>query len=253
MPDRYCIVVPHYNHVAQLRRFLPRLVRAQLPILVFDDGSETAQHQALTELAAGEPLAQLDGHEPNQGKGAAMIAAMRAAAAQGFTHAIIVDADGQHDSTDIERLHQASLASPRTLFSGDPQFGPDIPLARRYGRTITNTLARIAAGDGQIRDAMCGLRLYPLSQVLPLFDDMGSRVRMQVDTELLVRACWAGARLRYLPTRVVYPDDGASHFRMLRDNINLAAMHLRLVSGGLWRRLRGGPERRRDAQPERLS
>jgi hypothetical protein len=59
---------------------------------------------------------------------------------------------------------------------------------------------------------------------------------MQVDTELLVRACWAGAELRYLPTRVVYPEDGASHFRMVRDNLNLTLMHARLLAQGLWRR-----------------
>lgn len=236
MTDRYCIVIPHYRHVPQLRRFLPSLVCAQLPILVFDDGSDAQSLAALEALIAAEPLAQLASHQPNRGKGATMIAGMRAAAAAGFTHVILVDADGQHDSDDVVRLHQASQANPCVLYSGAPQFGDDIPPARLHGRRITNGLARLAAGDGQIQDAMCGLRLYPLASVLPLFDAMGPRLRMQVDTELLVRACWAGAELRYLPTRVVYPEDGASHFRMVRDNLNLALMHARLLAQGLWRR-----------------
>lgn len=251
MTDRYCLLVPHFQHVPQLSRFLPELARAQLPILIFDDGSDAASRKALLKLVEQEPLAQLDGHQPNRGKGATMIAGMRAAAAAGFSHALLVDADGQHAVADVIALHRASLHDPDALFSGDPEFGNDIPIARRYGREVTNLLARFAAGDGQIRDAMCGLRLYPLAQVLPLFDAMGQRLRMEVDTELLVRACWQGARLRYLPSRVIYPQDGASHFRMVADNLRLALMHLRLLGLGCWRRLhhRSSDERGQEQHP----
>jgi hypothetical protein len=48
-----------------------------------------------------------------------------------------------------------------------------------------------------------------------------------------------------LPTRVIYPAGGISHFRMLRDNLRLTRMHTLLVCGMLgrlplllWRKLR---------------
>ena len=238
MPHRYCVVIPHYCHVPQLERFLPKLEAVQLPVLVVDDGSDESTVQQLATLIKAYPWAELMCQSPNRGKGAAQVAGFKAAAEQGYTHVIVVDADGQHDPADIERLHAESLRHPEALFSGLPQFGDDIPSHRLYGRMITNVLARLEAGDAQIRDAMCGLRLYPLAQVLPLLAQIPRR-RMELDTEVLVRARWAGLEVRFLPTRVVYPDSGRSHFRMLRDNLRMTRMHFVLLLLGLKHRLVG--------------
>ncbi|MGI9323823.1 MAG: glycosyltransferase family 2 protein [Pseudomonadales bacterium] len=240
MADRYCILIPHYCHDAQLASFLPELVQVQLPLLVVDDGSDAATLPRLRGLVAEYPWAQLIERQPNQGKGATMIAGMRHAQGQGFTHVIIVDADGQHAARDLVRLHKASLSAPLALFSGNPQFGQDIPKARLYGRMITNVLARLAAGTDVIKDAMCGLRLYPLAQVLPLCERVGARLHMELDTELLVRACWAGLELRYVDTQVVYPAGGRSHFRMISDNLRLTLMHITLLALAARKRIDGG-------------
>ena len=244
MSDRYCIVIPHYCHDAQLADFLPLLGVAQLPLLVVDDGSPAASLARLEQLVGEHPWAQLILREENSGKGAAMITGLREAQSQGFTHVILVDADGQHDPADIARLHAASLQAPEALFSGKPIFGEDIPASRLYGRMITNTLAKIEAGNWGIADAMCGLRLYPLAQVLPLCKQLGNRLRMEFDTEILVRASWADLDIHFLPTQVRYPASGRSHFRMIQDNVRLAAMHSLLLVGALvrvparlWRRL----------------
>ncbi len=246
MSDRYCIVIPHYRHEEQLAEFLPKLASAQLPLLIVDDGSPAESLVRLEQLVKLHPGAQLVLREENQGKGAAMVTGLEAADAQGFTHVILVDADGQHDPADVARLHAASLQAPEALFSGKPIFGDDIPNARLYGRMITNTLAKIEAGNWKIEDAMCGLRLYPIQQVLPLCQDLGKRLRMEFDTEILVRASWADLDVLFLPTRVCYPDNGRSHFRMVKDNLRLAAMHSLLLMGALlrsplwlWRRLVG--------------
>lgn len=239
MTDRYCILIPHYCHAEQLARFLPQLGAVKLPLLVVDDGSDAQSLAQLRALIAEHPWAQLHERSPNQGKGATMVAGMQAAQGQGFSHVILVDADGQHAAADLIKLHQASLNAPQTLFSGNPRFGADIPRARLYGREITNVLARLAAGSAAIEDAMCGLRLYPLDLVLPLTAAVGRRLRMELDTELLVRACWAGLELRYIDSAVVYPASGRSHFRMLSDNLRLTLMHITLLWLGLRRRLGG--------------
>jgi hypothetical protein len=41
--------------------------------------------------------------------------------------------------------------------------------------------------------------------------------------------------MRLLPTRVTYPADGVSHFRMIRDNGRMIALQLRLFAGMLRR------------------
>ncbi|MEM6710206.1 MAG: glycosyltransferase family 2 protein [Pseudomonadota bacterium] len=240
MAQRYCIVIPHYCHVPQLERFLPQLDALKLPALLVDDGSDAVTLMQLKALIKDYPWVELLSLPVNRGKGAAQVAGFDAAWKQGYSHVIVVDADGQHDPTDIERLHAASLKAPEALFSGLPQFGSDIPSHRLYGRMITNVLARIEAGSGAIQDAMCGLRLYPLDRVLPLCRAIPRR-RMELDTEILVNACWHGFPVHFLPTRVVYPESGRSHFRMLRDNVRLTRMHLVLLLRGLSYRLFGPP------------
>lgn len=238
MPEPYHLLIPHYRHVDQLARFLPQLATVGLPALIVDDGSDSGTRQRLCELIANHPWASLLQRNRNGGKGAAMITGMKHLYAQGATHVISVDADGQHDAADIARLWLASQRRPSRVFSGKPVFGDDMPGIRLHGRKITNGLARALAGGSQIQDAMCGLRLYPLASVLPLFVTLGNRLRMEFDVEILVRACWAGLELEFVPTRVVYPRGGRSHFRLFADNARFCRMHTVLILHALVRLLR---------------
>ena len=84
---------------------------------------------------------------------------------------------------------------------------------------------------------MCGFRVYPLSaalmRVLPRMKSSG----MGADIEILVRAVWAGVPVRNLATRVRYPTDGVSHFRVFSDNVKLSALHALLFTRSLfWRK-----------------
>lgn len=229
MTSRACLVIPHYRHVRQLKRFLPKLAAANLPALVVDDGSGAEELAALNELLAQHSWTTLVERAANGGKGAATVSGLKAAKERGHSHIVLVDADGQHDPDDVVRIAAEIAHHPNAIFSGAPQFGEDIPKARLYGREITNVLARIESGNFNLRDAMCGLRVYPVETTLTLANACGHRTRMEMDTELLVRACWAGIEVRFLETRVVYPEEGASHFRMGWDNLRMIGMHATLL------------------------
>ena len=58
---------------------------------------------------------------------------------------------------------------------------------------------------------------------------------MDFDTEVLVRLYWDGLQLLNVPTRVIYPADGISHFRGFMDNALLSRMHATLFFGMLLR------------------
>ena len=67
---------------------------------------------------------------------------------------------------------------------------------------------------------------------------------MAFDSEILVRAVWRAIPLHYIPIKVVYPEDGKSHFNYWRDNVEISWMHTRLLVGMvirlpllLWRKL----------------
>ena len=86
-----------------------------------------------------------------------------------------------------------------------------------------------------IRDSMCGLRIYPLSTVLAILDSDRLGERMDFDIEVLVRMHWRGVQLRWLPVAVGYPTDGVSHFRIAADNWRITCMHTKLFLGMLVR------------------
>ena len=103
MSFRPCFVVPCLDPGPALARTLAELAPWGLPIYLTDDGSGPETRALLATLAAATPLLRLARLEPNQGKGAAVMDALRRAAAGGYTHALQVDADHQHDLGEIRR------------------------------------------------------------------------------------------------------------------------------------------------------
>ncbi len=231
-----CLVIPYYNHERAIEATLAALKPAGLPAFVVDDGSAAAAAECITGLAAREcAWIKLLRLTPNQGKGAAVMAGLQAAADAGYTHALQVDADGQHDAADIPRLLAAAREQPQALVTGVPVYDDAAPRSRRYGRYVTHVWVWINTLSLAIRDSMCGFRVYPIAPALAAWREMRWGRRMDFDTEILVRMFWAGAPVRSLPTRVRYPLDGVSHFRLLGDNLRISFMHARLFFGMLIR------------------
>ncbi|WP_323981026.1 glycosyltransferase family 2 protein [Aeromonas media] len=232
-----CILIPCYNHAGPLAAVLARLAEYGLPCLLIDDGSEPVAAAALDALAARYPWVTLLRHPQNQGKGGAVMTGLRRAHALGFSHALQVDADGQHDLADIPALLAEADQHPAALVSGRPLYDDSVPKGRLYGRYITHVWVWIETLSFAIKDSMCGFRVYPLAATCALLDRVALGRRMDFDTEVMVRLHWAGVAVRFVPTRVIYPADGSSHFQLWRDNRDISWMHTRLVCRLLWDQL----------------
>jgi len=231
-----CIVVPHYDHVEQFRKILPKLVGQGFPLVVVDDGSPANVFEDLGKLLEKEaPGSILARHAVNQGKGAAVMTGLKTALEAGYTHALQIDADGQHDIDSIGKLVAQAERFPACLICGEPVFDESISRLRYYSRHITLYLAWLQTLSTEIHDALCGLRLYPLGDAMIPVSDCVRGKRMAFDPEILVRAVCAGVPLIYVPVRISYPKDGKSHFHYLGDNLEIAWMHTRLVAGMLIR------------------
>ncbi|WP_421160617.1 glycosyltransferase family 2 protein [Aeromonas dhakensis] len=229
-----CLLIPCYNHAAPLAAVLARLAEFELPCLLVDDGSEPVAAAALDALAAQHPWVSLLRHSHNQGKGGAVMTGLRRAHELGFSHALQVDADGQHDLTDLPALLAEARQHPAALVSGRPLYDDSVPKGRLYGRYITHVWVWIETLSFAIKDSMCGFRVYPLASTCALLERVTLGRRMDFDTEVMVRLHWAGVPMRFVPTRVIYPVDGRSHFRLFRDNLDISWMHTRLVCRLLW-------------------
>jgi glycosyltransferase involved in cell wall biosynthesis len=228
-------VIPTYDNPRTIRSVVERL-RPFLPnIIVVDDGS-AAEGRAAVEALARDGLAITTRHEVNGGKGAGVKTGLALAAKHGFTHALQVDADGQHNLEDVPKMIEAARASPTAVILGCPIFDSTVPKGRLAGRQITIFFTHLETGGRRIVDPMCGFRVYPLASAVGVSQRCGDR--MDFDIEVAVRLVWSGVLVVNVPTKVRYvpaAEGGISHFRMFRDNAAISWVHTRLVTGAILR------------------
>jgi len=232
---QYCFVIPHFNHVSQFERFIPALLDSKLHCIIVDDGSLDTEYQKLVNVVGEQNSFHLIQQQQNRGKGAAVITGCYYARTLGFTHAIQIDADGQHLPADAARLIALSQAHPDAIVSGMPVFDDSAPAARKQGRKISTFMTNVETLSLDIKDALCGYRVYPLQTVEYLIDHYHIGARMDFDTDMLVKAKWGGFKILFVDTHVRYIDAGVSHFHYLRDNLRLIALHTRLLLQAPWR------------------
>lgn len=230
-----CLLIPVYNHAAPLPAIVQRLASYGLPCLLADDGSAPDCAAVIQNLAEQYPWVQAIRHEINRGKGGAVKTGILWAQAQGYSHAVQIDADGQHDLNDLDKLLEAARQNPEATVIGKPLFDDSIPKIRYYARYLTHVWVYINTLSLQIHDAMCGYRVYPVQASANLIQNTRLEERMAFDVEILVRLYWQGVDMVSIPTRVGYPEDGVSHFRGWEDNLRISLTHARLFFGMLAR------------------
>jgi len=231
-----CIVIPVYNHEAAIPHVLAKLKSVGIPTILVNDGSSARCSQILADCAEREPdWLILINRSENGGKGAAVLDGFKAAQALGFSHALQIDADGQHDVNDIPAFLDAGKQHPEALILGQPRFDQTAPKSRVYGRTIANLWVWINTLSFAVADSMCGFRLYPLTAVEALSRVTDIAEGMDFDIDILVRLYWQGVDVINIPTKVNYPYDGVSHFKLWRDNVLISKTHATLFFGMLLR------------------
>lgn len=231
---RLCILIPIYNHHHAIVDVIDQLRIYQLPVLLVDDGSSAHCKKILNALSEAEPLITLLSFDENRGKGVVVCEGFKYADHLGYTHALQLDSDGQHDVADVPHFLASAQAQPDAVVAGVRKYS-DMPSARRYGRCFTDLWVWVHTLSTKIKDSMCGFRLYPLKETIALLDNSLVGARMDFDTEILVKLYWAQIPIEQIETHVVYSDTIVSHFDLLRDNIRITLMHIRLFFGMLIR------------------
>lgn len=225
------LVIPCFDHGDAFRGVVDALAPFGLRGVVVDDGSGPATRAILEELTRRHPWLEVHRHEANRGKGGALATGYRIAAARGASHALQLDADGQHDVADVPRFLEAMQKHPDALVLGVPVFDASVPKSRLYGRQLSRALVWLFTLSFEIRDPLCGFRGVPLAPTLRLLERVRLGERMDFDPELAVRLVWEGLDVVSVPTRVRYPEGGLSHFDVVADDLRLAWLYLRLALG----------------------
>ncbi len=235
--DTHILLIPSYNTGLKLTETVSRALEVWSPVWVVVDGSSDGSDKNLGSLqAAALPGALRILRLPrNSGKGAAILHGTRQAIAEGFTHVLTMDADGQHSSAHVRRFMDISRLNPHALVLGVPQFDEHAPSARVRGRRIANWWARLET-QSDVGDCLFGFRVYPAKALLAVLEETTWARRFDFDPEVAVRLIWRGHEALNVPAPCRYftrEEGGVSHFNYVRDNLLLSWMFLRLFFGFL--------------------
>jgi glycosyltransferase involved in cell wall biosynthesis len=234
----HLVLIPSYNPGMKVDETV-RLARERWnPVWVIVDGSTDGSAERLSAMAGGDPGLRVIVLPYNQGKGAAVLAGLDAAAACGFTHVLVMDSDGQHPADLIPAFMSASKAAPDAMVLGMPKFDASAPQLRVQGRRLSNLWANVETLWAGIGDSLYGFRVYPIAPLAAIMHTRRWMRRFDFDPEAAVRLCWRGVRPINIDAPVRYykaDEGGVSHFHYGRDNVLLTWMHLRLIGGFLLR------------------
>ena len=221
---RIAAVLPTYNNGGTVAGVAAEVRRHLDTVIVVNDGSSDNTPSVL----AAQPGIAVVTLARNGGKGGALRAGFARAREMGCTHAITLDADGQHLPDDIPLLVQALISEPDALWIGNrilPSSGTPQPLRSRFGAWVGTFWFRFYTGV-RIHDTQCGFRGYPLA----LVEALGCTAqKYDYELEVLIRTAWRKTAIRQIPVHLCYLPAGEriSHFRPLRDFLRLCRVNAR--------------------------
>ncbi len=225
---KFGFLIPVYNHGPTALEETKALLCYGLPIILVDDGSDESTKRYLHEAEKLSPLVHLKTLEKNTGKGGAMNAGFAVADALSLTNVLQIDADGQHDIGRIPRFMELAEENPDALICGYPKYDESAPASRAKGRGVANFFTHLYTFDWTIRDSMCGFRVYPVGICHRITSRGIWGLRMGYDIEILVKLYFNRVRIINESVRVTYPEDGISHFHMVKDNARISWTFTRL-------------------------
>lgn len=219
---KFVFLIPFYNHPHFIEKLVENLLLYKIDIIIVDDGSNKDSKLILNSLKNVKILTR----KQNGGKGAAIKSGLNLAKEIGYSYVFQIDADMQHELSKINDFINLSKKYPDSLICANPIYGKDAPKARLYGRKITDFWVYINTFGGNLKDSMCGMRIYPLHLIYPLLKKCKSN-RMDFDIDILILAYKDMIDFKWIDVKVKYDKNGISHFKAIRDNILISKMHAR--------------------------
>jgi len=222
--DKVCVLIPAYNAQNTLGDVLHAIRPLGIDTLVVNDGSSDE-----TRRIAREHGARILEHPFNRGKGAALRTGFQYILSRGYEMVITLDADGQHDPSEIPLLLRVfESVQPDILIASRAEAFDRMRFLRRFwNRLGVRAVARLCHAD--ITDSQSGYRLIR-TEVLKAMELTTSR--FEAELELLIKACKKGFGVLSVPINIARIDGTTtSHFRPVSDTWKVCKLFLRSL---LW-------------------
>jgi glycosyltransferase involved in cell wall biosynthesis len=218
-------VIPAYREEGRVGKVVAAAREYLADVLVVDDGSPDGT--GAEAASAGASVLRL---EPNRGKGAALLAGLQEARRRGFDVAVTLDADGQHDAAAIPAMLAALARGADIVIGTRMQDVHGMPPQRIFSNTFTSAVISVLAGR-LVRDSQTGYRALRLAALerLPLV-----RRGFDLESEMLLKAARAGARIGHVPVPTIYGDE-RSKINVLADTYRFFRVVVADLAGRLER------------------
>ena len=227
--EKICVIIPTYNNATTIRRVIEDVEKYCSSIIIVNDGSTDDTAAILQSIPS--PI-EVVSYPDNRGKGYALVTGFKKAKALGYTHAITIDADGQHFADDIPCFIEGLKHNPEGFIVGCRNLTEEnMPRQNTFANRFSNFWFRLQTGIN-LPDTQSGYRLYTLSSLKGL-NLITSRYESEL--ELLVYAAWAGVDITSVNVKVYYPpaEERVSHFRPIYDFFRISVLNTVLCLGAL--------------------
>jgi glycosyltransferase involved in cell wall biosynthesis len=216
MNEDVLALIPAYNEAERIASVIAAARPHVRAVVVVDDGSTDA-----TATVASQAGATVLRHPTNRGKGASIITALDYFLQNPAPYAVLLDADGQHDPSEIPAFLRAAAATGAGIVVGTRMGNPTgMPVVRRWTNRLTSWVTGRLARQ-QIPDSQCGYRLLTRA-VLP--DLQLATARFETETEMLIQAGRAGHRIASVPVRTIYEAGRVSRIHPWRDTVRFCRL-----------------------------
>lgn len=205
-----CVLIPAYNEGKNIGRVARQVMDLGFPLLVIDDGSRDNTLEALKELNV-EVLAS----PANRGKGASMSRGFEWFLGKPYEALILMDADGQHETKELNLFLTALNRTGWDLIIGNRMNHPEnMPFIRRATNRLLSRILSAITRQG-IPDSQCGYRAARRR----LIEKISLRtLRFEIESEMLLEAARLGFSIGSVPIRCLYAGE-TSQIHPLRDTL----------------------------------
>jgi UDP-N-acetylglucosamine---dolichyl-phosphate N-acetylglucosaminyltransferase len=204
MKRRVCVIIPAYNEAAVIHNVIKKSLKVfkkspySIDIIVVNDGSKDS-----TSIEARKAGAFVIDHILNSGAGGATATGLAYAARSSYEAAATMDADGQHDPSDVVRGFDELFKNKADLLIGSRLIdGANMSSTKRLGNWGLSTITQILFGV-KSTDSQSGLRLFsPLALEKLRWSTNG----YEFCSEMLWRAKQNNLDIAEYPIRTIYTD-----------------------------------------------
>ncbi|MBN1232685.1 MAG: glycosyltransferase family 2 protein [Candidatus Coatesbacteria bacterium] len=217
------ILMPAYNPGRNLKPLLEELLKSikREHIWVVNDGC-TDDTQQILENSHVNILV----HKENKGKGASLKFGFENLKNE-FKAIITMDADGQHDPSEIPLFIKAG--NEFDLVIGDRQNrSADMPFIRKGSNWLNTKVVEKLSGM-KLKDSQCGYRLIKTDILKTI---QLKKEHYELEGELLIKACKKGFKIGFVPVRTIYNDHAVSHIKPV-DILRFSKFYLNMIFRGV--------------------